>query len=80
MQYVITQMSFLQWLVKRTVRQHLLTQTIEMLTYFFVYHVQVITDYIYQLLEEEVKLKKHDIPVSTCKSLDILNVNLSVEY
>lgn len=44
----------------------------------FGYHVQVITDYIYQLLEEEVKLKKHDVPVSICKSLDILNVNLSV--
>ena len=40
----------------------------EMLTVVFVFARQVITEYIYKLLEEEVKLKKHIVPVSELNS------------
>ena len=39
--------------------------------------IQVITEYVYKLLEEEVKLKKHVVPVSDLSS-DHSNVKVKV--
>ena len=54
----------------------ILTFKFEMLTVVLVFARQVITEYVYKLLEEEVKLKKHIVPVS---ELDSDNSNVKVK-
>ena len=54
----------------------ILTFKFKMLTVVLVFARQVITEYVYKLLEEEVKLKKHIVPVS---ELDSDNSNVKVK-
>lgn len=55
----------------------ILTFKFEMLTVVLVFARQVITEYVYKLLEEEVKLKKHIVPVSELNS-DNSNVKVKI--